>query len=288
MLAAGVDGQGLVQERVGESLLSPERAADGQLDGERADARPPLEPAVRVEDEIQQVIHVRLLFCPLPQRPVPGVPVAARRQIILRRAGQGGADICDVDHPDQACFAGHRQVPEMPGHHGSGRVPDACRRVDDGRIRGYQGADPEVVDVLAVRHGLSDVSLGDDADGLLGLVVVHDHQSRHARVLHQVRGRGDVVARFYRGRRGPHDVRGGGRSTWRPVHGRLLGEGFGHDPLCFRGTPTRSPRSVSRPYRRGPRVLACLMAGESRSGPAHHEWLRCALQGRHGGQLWRP
>ena len=69
MLAAGVDGQGLVQERVGESLLSPERAADGQLGGERAHGRPPLEPAVRVEDEIQQVIHVRLLFCPLPQRP---------------------------------------------------------------------------------------------------------------------------------------------------------------------------------------------------------------------------
>jgi hypothetical protein len=43
---------------------------------------------VRVEDEIQQVIHVRLLICPLPQRPggvvwpeagsSRGVPVAAR------------------------------------------------------------------------------------------------------------------------------------------------------------------------------------------------------------------
>ena len=31
-----------------------------------------------------------------------GVPVAARQQIILRRVQQGGADICDVDHPDQA------------------------------------------------------------------------------------------------------------------------------------------------------------------------------------------
>ena len=39
----------------------------------------------------------------------------------------------------------------------------------------YQGPDPDVVDVLPVRHGLDDVSLGDDADGLLGLVVVHDH-----------------------------------------------------------------------------------------------------------------
>jgi hypothetical protein len=35
-------------------------AADGQLGGERADARPAVEPAVRVEDEIQQVIHARL------------------------------------------------------------------------------------------------------------------------------------------------------------------------------------------------------------------------------------
>jgi hypothetical protein len=37
-----------------------------------------------------------------------GVPVAARWQIILRRVEQRGADICDVDHPDQACFADHR------------------------------------------------------------------------------------------------------------------------------------------------------------------------------------
>jgi hypothetical protein len=61
VLAAGVDGQSLVHERVGESLLSPQRAADGQLGGERAGARPTLEPPVRVEDELQQVIHVRLL-----------------------------------------------------------------------------------------------------------------------------------------------------------------------------------------------------------------------------------
>ena len=100
-----------------------------------------------------------------------GVPVAARGLIVLRWVAQRGADIGDVEHPDQARFAGHRQVPDMPGHHGPGRVPDACRRIDHGRIRGYQGADPEVVDVLAVRHRLSDVSLGDDADGLLGLVV---------------------------------------------------------------------------------------------------------------------
>jgi hypothetical protein len=108
-----------------------------------------------------------------------------------------------------------------------------------------RGPDPDVVDVVPVRHRLGDVSLGDDADGLLGLLVVHDHQSRRARVLHQVRGRDHVVARFYRRRRWPHDVRGRGRSMWRPVHGRLLGEGFGHDPLRFRGISTRSPRSVS-------------------------------------------
>ena len=74
----------------------------------------------------------------------------AGQQIILRRVGQGGADIGDVDHPDQACFAGHRQMPDMPGHHGSGRVPDACPRVDDGRMRGNQGPGPDVVDVLPV------------------------------------------------------------------------------------------------------------------------------------------
>jgi hypothetical protein len=50
VLAADVDRERLVQERVGESLLSPERAAGGQLGGERSDAQPPLEPAVRVED----------------------------------------------------------------------------------------------------------------------------------------------------------------------------------------------------------------------------------------------
>src|SRR4029077_10705218 len=93
--------------------------------------------------------------------------------------------------------------------------------------------------------------LGDDAEGLRGPVVVHDHQGRHARVLHQVRGRGHMVARSYRGRRWPHEVRGCGRSMWRPVHGRLAGEGFGHDPLHFRGTPARAPRSVSRPHRGG-------------------------------------
>jgi len=113
---------------------------------------------------------------PVASRSSWGAPVVAGQQIILRRVGQGGADICDVDHPDQACFADHRQMPEMPGHHGSGRVPDACPRVDDGRMRGYQGPDPDVVDVLPGRHRLDDVSLGDDADGLLGLVVVHDHQ----------------------------------------------------------------------------------------------------------------
>jgi hypothetical protein len=56
VLAAGVDGQRLVKERVGESQLSPERAAGGEPGGGCADARPPLEPAVRLEDEIEQVI----------------------------------------------------------------------------------------------------------------------------------------------------------------------------------------------------------------------------------------
>src|SRR6266404_5623683 len=84
----------LVQERVGESLLSPERAAGGQLGGEHADARPPLEPAVRVEDEIQQVIHVRLLVCPLPQRPGgvvwPEPGRLRRRQRQCRGSGRRG------------------------------------------------------------------------------------------------------------------------------------------------------------------------------------------------------
>src|SRR5215472_14733926 len=84
VLAAGVDGQGLVQERVGESLLSPERAADGQLDGECADARPPFEPAVRVEDEIQQVIHVRLISARCRSGRAVWLPEAGR----FRRAGR--------------------------------------------------------------------------------------------------------------------------------------------------------------------------------------------------------
>ena len=61
---------------------------------------------------------------PVASGPSRGAPVAARQQMILWRVEHGGADIGDVDHPDQACFADHRQVPEMPGHHESGRVAD--------------------------------------------------------------------------------------------------------------------------------------------------------------------
>jgi hypothetical protein len=92
--------------------------------------------------------------------------------------------------------------------------------------------DPDLVRVLAIRHQVDDVSLRDETYRSSGLLIVQDHQSRRARVLQQIRGRGHVVVRFHRRQRWPHNVCDGGRGTW--PRGGFRRRGFRHDVLRFR------------------------------------------------------
>jgi hypothetical protein len=93
----------------------------------------------------------------------------------------------------------------------------------DGRACGHHGIDPDVVDVFPVRDGAGNVCRGDDAGRLAG-PRIHDDESRGARVLHQVGGRGRVVVLLDRGERWPHDI-GDGGCGWSPMkRGFLRGD----------------------------------------------------------------
>ncbi len=85
----------------------------------------------------------------------------------------------------------------MAARHDPGRVPDACRGLDDGRACGHHFIDPGAVHVLPVGDRVGDVRLGEDAGRLTG-PGVQDRDCGRARVLHQVGGRSHVVVRFYR------------------------------------------------------------------------------------------
>src|SRR5271156_1132999 len=95
---------------------------------------------------------------------------ASRGPFVRRGAGARGsgpgqvqqraADISDVDDPDEAAVADDRQVPEMPGQHGLGRLADVRVSRDDGRVPGHQVTDPDLLQVLVVRHRPDDVRLG--------------------------------------------------------------------------------------------------------------------------------
>ena len=93
---------------------------------------------------------------------VPAVRCEDARESSVVGIEQGAADVGDVHDPDQAGVVDDRQVPEMPGRHELGRLADAARRVDDGRVRGHYGKDPDVVGVFAVGHHVGDVGVGDD------------------------------------------------------------------------------------------------------------------------------
>src|SRR5258708_9738533 len=103
------------------------------------------------------------------RRASAGASLAARRSL-QGRVQQRAADIVDVDDPDETALVDDRQVPEMPGQHRFGRVANARRRRDDGRTGGHQITNPDVVDVLPVRHRPDDVSLGDQAERPPGLL----------------------------------------------------------------------------------------------------------------------
>jgi len=192
------------------------------------------------------LLQGRALICGsdrLASRPGPSaIPDTLRRLAsgdvqmprgLLLRLGHGGgrlgnvgveqraAHVGDVDDADQAGVADDRQVPEMAARHDLGRVTDACGGVDHGRASGHQGMDPRTVHVLSVGDRVGNVRFGDDACRLAGLGV-QDHQSGRARVLHQVGGRSDVVALFYRRQRWPHDVCGGGRGGGVGLLGHLF------------------------------------------------------------------
>jgi hypothetical protein len=164
------------------------------------------------------------------------------------------AYVGDVDDAGQAGVADDRQVPEMAARHDLGRVTDACRGADDGRASGHQVMDPGTVHVLSIGDRVGNVRFGDDACRLAG-PGVQDHQSGRARVLHQVGGRSDVVALFYRRQRWPHYVCGCGRgggvgllghlfylylSTFTFRWGPELGAGRGAGMFAVSGFP--SPR----------------------------------------------
>jgi nicotine blue oxidoreductase len=147
---------------------------------------------------------------------------------------QRTANICDVDYSDQTGVVDDRQVPEAASNHGVRRVPDACRRLDDAQASGHQFIDPDGIWVPPIGHQLDKVRLRDEACRLIGLCV-HEHESGHTLIPHEVCGRGHVVVPFYRRHRRPHDVGDVGRGR-RRRHGRLLRRGVCHDLLRFRGS----------------------------------------------------
>src|SRR6266700_2355645 len=123
---------------------------------------------------------------------------------------QRAAYVGDVYNADEADLADDRQVPKTPARHDFGRVTDACRGIDDSRVRSHQLKNPDLVWVLSVRDYVRNVSLGGDADRLAG-VRLRDDESCRIRVLHQVGGRGCVVVPVNRRHRWPHDVPGRSR-----------------------------------------------------------------------------
>ena len=211
--------------------------------------------------------------------------------------------------PARPGVADDRQVPEMAARHDLGRVTDACRGADDGRASGHQVMDPGTVHILSIGDRVGNVRFGDDACRLAG-PGVQDHQSGRARVLHQIGGRSDVVALFYRRQRWPHYVCGCGRgggvgllghlfylylSTFTFRWGPELGAGRGQEcSPCpgFRLHVIRRPRRPSgqgwpdlglgRQYRSGsPRCRAAARQGRVRctsapgrgcqETPVHHD-----------------
>jgi hypothetical protein len=142
-------------------------------------------------------------------------------------------------------------VPKTPARHDFGRVTDACRGVDDGRVGSHQLINPDLVRVPAVRDRARDVSVGDDADRLAGLRLRDDEGGR-IRALHHVGGCGHVVVLLNRRDRWLHDVRDRGRGRRRRLY-----RGVGHDLLL--GRPDHTVRYSITPF--GPRQRpACLVS----------------------------